>query len=261
MKTLFALFALCAVSASAFKLMTYQIHFGLDTNNVANLSWTAAVINEQQATMCAIQAVDVRTTKQAESSHNYLAEHTNLKYNAFHTTVPKQGGKYGIGMLSALTPNATLEFPYHAPDGNPGTCITEDAYCRGATATRVELEAGKFIWFVSTHFGLDETERMNEAHQLVTEIIPALATPYEAVFVGGNFNVQPSSEVYAYLTGEAGLTDMWTICGSGDGFTYPSTGPDARIDYIFQKGSAFKCTAAQVINSHASDHMAVVYTF
>ena len=55
MKTLLALFVLCAAGVSAFKLMTYQIHFGLDTNNVANLSWTAAVINEQQATMCAIQ--------------------------------------------------------------------------------------------------------------------------------------------------------------------------------------------------------------
>ena len=261
MKTLFALFVLCAASASAFKLMTYNIHFGIPYEGDANLEWTASTIADIDPLLCGLNEVDIHTKRQDHDTPSFLSERTNLKYHVYHQTVPNGSGKYGIAMLSQLRPNAMIEFSYHYPNGTQPVCITEDAYCRGAIAIRVEVAPGKDVWYVVTHLGLDATERLNQVKQLATELFPALSQPYESVFLVGDFNFQPSEEPYKYLTEEMGWTDMWTVCGEGDGYTFDAKNPSRRIDYMFQKPATFKCIKAEIPDTLASDHRPLVYTF
>ena len=53
------------------------------------------------------------------------------------------------------------------------------------------------------------------------------------------------------------FVDAWTRGGTGDGFTYPATGPNARIDYILTTPDV-DVASARTTTSPASDHLPVI---
>jgi endonuclease/exonuclease/phosphatase family metal-dependent hydrolase len=76
-----------------------------------------------------------------------------------------------------------------------------------------------------------------------------------AILLGGDFNSTPSGTPYRMLQGP--LDDTWAAVGSGAGFTHPSGGPNARIDWLMYGGENIRPTSASVIGVGASDHMPV----
>jgi endonuclease/exonuclease/phosphatase (EEP) superfamily protein YafD len=53
--------------------------------------------------------------------------------------------------------------------------------------------------------------------------------------------------------------DAWEAAGAGDGFTYSSTDPKSRIDYIWlHPANHWRVLKAQVLSSEASDHLPVL---
>lgn len=91
-------------------------------------------------------------------------------------------------------------------------------------------------------------------------------------FYAGDFNVVPDSEGILALKGldDGVFSDAWTLARPDDsGFTYPSSGPDRRIDYIFAKSGTVQraepssCTlytnASQ--GTRVSDHLGVLCDF
>ena len=64
-----------------------------------------------------------------------------------------------------------------------------------------------------------------------TERIAALLAPVRTpVILLGDLNAPPGAPELAPLAPR--FVDAWTRGGTGDGFTYPATGPTARIDYV-----------------------------
>jgi endonuclease/exonuclease/phosphatase family metal-dependent hydrolase len=54
------------------------------------------------------------------------------------------------------------------------------------------------------------------------------------------------------------FVDVWERIGQGDGFSYSTTQPQKRIDYIFLKSDALVPVKMWVVKSDASDHLPVV---
>lgn len=71
----------------------------------------------------------------------------------------------------------------------------------------------------------------------------------------GDLNARPEAPELAPLWET--LTDAWQVAGAGDGFTYPATTPDRRIDYVAVAGD-ITVTAAAVPDTRASDHRPLV---
>jgi len=73
----------------------------------------------------------------------------------------------------------------------------------------------------------------------------------------GDLNASPGSpEVDALLTR---FTDAWVEAGIGDGFTFSSSDPRFRIDYVLTSRD-LAVRAAAVVVSDSSDHLPVVAT-
>jgi endonuclease/exonuclease/phosphatase family metal-dependent hydrolase len=77
------------------------------------------------------------------------------------------------------------------------------------------------------------------------------------VVVAGDFNDTPGSRTWTAMAEQ--FDDVWLLAGAGDGFTFPSTGPDRRIDYIWLgKGAPLRPLRSWVPRTGASDHLPLV---
>ncbi|HZU12605.1 MAG TPA: endonuclease/exonuclease/phosphatase family protein [Chloroflexota bacterium] len=130
--------------------------------------------------------------------------------------------------------------------------------------------AGRPIHVFNTHFSLSARARLQnaqEAHRFVDEV----SGPEPAVLMG-DLNDLPASLPLRFLTGaedvegvRGSLTDCWHEAhGEGPGYTYPSSGPVRRIDYILARHAGPGPIQAQLAGCHPrdgvypSDHLAVV---
>ena len=104
-------------------------------------------------------------------------------------------------------------------------------YPRGALLVRARSDAGPSLWLVSTHFGLNGTERGEQAEALLRLVTGFGRAP---VVVGGDLNATPEMGAPARIAAE--LIDAWAVAGRGAGSTFPASRPEARIDYIFVSG-------------------------
>jgi endonuclease/exonuclease/phosphatase family metal-dependent hydrolase len=112
---------------------------------------------------------------------------------------------------------------------------------------------------VSVHLGLEGAERGRHVQQLL-EILRGIDEP---VVVGGDMNAHPEDAVSATIA--ATLPDVWTRIGGSDardhgqgqGRTFPSSGPTARIDYLFT-GPSFRPLRVRTSGGTVSDHLMVI---
>ena len=105
------------------------------------------------------------------------------------------------------------------------------------------------MWTISIHLGLSPVERASHVREL-TELCTAL--PPAPIVVGGDLNASPGEPAPAWLA--ARFRDAWTTVGVGDGATFPSWSPAARIDYVFATRD-LASESAFVGRSLASDHL------
>jgi endonuclease/exonuclease/phosphatase family metal-dependent hydrolase len=120
-------------------------------------------------------------------------------------------------------------------------------YPRGALVADVDE------WFsvVSVHLGLSGPERGRHVRQLLDSIESSTGR----FVIGGDLNVRPGDPGPSALAAHA--TDCWAALGEGEGFTFPSDRPSARIDYLFA-GAAVQPLRAWTAGGTASDHLMVV---
>lgn len=126
-------------------------------------------------------------------------------------------------------------------------------YPRGALIAQLRHPEGDELTAVSTHLGLRPTERLRHARELL-----AFASAGTLV-LGGDLNELPDGRAVTLLG--MGLTDAWSVAGSGPGATIPSDAPIARIDYVFA-GGGVRVLGVRVPGgpfvTGASDHLPVV---
>lgn len=145
---------------------------------------------------------------------------------------------------------------------------SEDGHQRVVLAARIcAPSAGEFT-FISTHFSLSDAMEVSNAHEMA-EFADALAKERwpGPVIAMGDYNAEPSSSAYAYLTGEAGFGDAWTAAaareGPENGFSWarvPGDPTTKRCDYCFYKnfGGAAPVKIAPAVATIPSEFHCVV---
>jgi endonuclease/exonuclease/phosphatase family metal-dependent hydrolase len=122
---------------------------------------------------------------------------------------------------------------------------------RGVLLARVG-RAGIRLWAMSLHLGLHPASRRRNAEELANLVLSL----DESVVAGGDLNETPDGKAATWLGDR--FWDAWAHGGEGEGDTFPSTDPTARIDYLFAT-EQLRIDAAITVRTpqaaEASDHL------
>ena len=233
--------------------LVYNIHAGKDARGIHNLQRVADAVHNAGADLVLLQEVDRFTTRSGgEDQIARLAALTRMN-SAFGNTLDYQGGQYGIALLSRwpIVRDTLFPLPIDPPQARAGGSYEP----RGALYAAIDLGRDTLHVF-NTHLDAsrDDQFRRQEARVLL-ELVRPLLDRRAMVLVGGDLNSTPESAVIALLTADR-LSDAWPRCGSSDGFSFPDSLPMRRIDYLLLS-PGLSCSAATVLNAHASDHRAL----
>ena len=234
----------------ALRVLVYNIHAGKDAAGVDNLARIADVIRDHRADVVLLQEVDrgMRRSGGIDQPAE-LARRTGYSM-AFGKSLDFDGGEYGVAVLARwpVVRDTVLPLPVDPPQRRSGGVTTP----RAALVATVAVPGGP-VTVVNTHLDptRDDRWRRQEIRQ-VAAAATALHSTRARVLVGGDFNSEPGSAAQADAT-EGGLRDAWTVCGRGDGLTFPADSAVKRIDYLYLTGDA-TCDDAVVPRTTASDH-------
>jgi endonuclease/exonuclease/phosphatase family metal-dependent hydrolase len=112
--------------------------------------------------------------------------------------------------------------------------------------------AGARVEVVSVHLGLVDPERVRHAR----ELSDLLAASRQWVIVGGDLNEGPDAPAASWMAER--YWDAFATAGTGEGSTFPSGAPRARIDYLFVSDGVRVERAWVGGNPRASDHLPVL---
>jgi len=229
-----------------FRVMTYNIHHGQGPDGQFDLERIAELIKLEKADIVALQEVDRGTLRTARRDlPAELARLTGMNF-VFEKNIDYQGGEYGNAILTRFPILEVTNLHYS---------MTQAQEQRGLLQALLGVEGRKLL-FMSTHLDYrSAAERLRNVAQ-IREVREA--APDRPVIVCGDFNDGPGSQIHKRLS--EFLTDVWNIAGNGNGFTFSSTRPLSRIDYIWiSKGVV--AVKAWIPQSKASDHLSIVAEF
>ena len=233
------------------RVMSYNIQAG-----AGHLDSIGAAIARERPDLVALQEVDVHWSvrsgfaDQARELANRL--HMDVRFAPIYSLPSDSTGQpmreFGVALLSS--------FPIVRWSNDTITRLSTQHVNPVPTPMPGLLEAtvsvrGRSLQFFTTHldYRADPTVRRLQVADMLRRIDTT-----RAVILAGDLNATPDAPELAPLFRV--LRDTWPS-DSGAGFTYPSTAPAKRIDYVLTS-SGFKATRASVTSSQASDHRAVV---
>lgn len=250
----FGLLVLLPGTASAtervLKVLSYNIHHARGVDDVVDISRIAEVIKTSGADLVALQEVD--KTVERSGGIDIPAELARLTgfHPLFRKNIDFQGGEYGNAILSRYP---ILE------SGNLHYKMLREGEQRGVLHAVVEIQGDRLV-FACTHLDYrpDNAERLSNAEELhkLTQSFGDMP-----VILCGDFNDFPGKELHQKM--QTWMTDAWTAgADKGDGFTFSSTDPNRRIDYVyFTRPDRLSVSAGSVLKSQASDHLPLLVTF
>lgn len=225
-----------AKSAGDFTVMSYNVRNCRGMDDVVDYARVAAVINKHRPAVVALQELDSATQRSnGVVVLDTLAVLTGM-YKCFSPSIDFQGGKYGVGLLSAEKPIGYQVFPL------PG---------REEKRSLLVVEFDKYF-FCSTHWTLTREDRITTA-QRVNQVLASLSKP---VLIAGDFNAGPDTPEIALML------EKWVMLNQPDIPTIPSENPTRCIDFIF--GSRTPGISWEVLQTSvgqepvASDHLPVL---
>ena len=199
------------------KLMSYNLRFG----ELASMEQFAQYISSEQPDIVALQECDW-ATKRTRAPHqngvrfvNELAYHTGM-FGAYGKSINYAGGYYGIGLLSKY-PILRFERVLLPNDGK-----TEQ---RSILVADIELPGGKVITFVNTHLEVKTAKMRIEQVEFIKEYLKDCPNQ---LFLAGDMNAIPDTKEMEMLREE--WNDLTNRV-----FTYHSSRPEIKIDYIYTK--------------------------
>lgn len=233
------------------RVLCYNIHYGQGTDGVYDVERLAKVINDAKPDLVALQEVDVHVERSGRIHQaSRLAELTGMAIR-FGPTQHYQGGLFGNAVLTKLPILDVLIQPLPYTESTP-ELVT---YPRAAIAVTVEVNDGKPLRFISTHFQHNvPVDRLAEAKSINQHF----GNDDLRTILAGDFNAKPDSEPILELE------KHWTHAASEPYTpTAPSKNPRSRIDYItYRPAEAFKVVREEVIDEPlASDHCPVFAVF
>jgi len=229
------------------KVLTFNILHGATTKGDFNLDVLANVIKKSDADFVALQEVDFKTKRAKQYDLvTELGWRTKMA-PIFARAMSFDGGEYGEGVLSKYSFLSTrnVDLPYSK--GNEP---------RAALEVTTVLKSGDTISFVATHLDhlKDETDRIAQVKK-VNEVFSENKYP---TILAGDLNAIPDSKTIKILE------KLWkpTYDKKNVKYTYPSTNPSKKIDYImFYPKNRWRVIKTEVIqDTIASDHCAYLVT-
>ncbi|MCL2744976.1 MAG: endonuclease/exonuclease/phosphatase family protein [Planctomycetaceae bacterium] len=223
------------------RILTYNIHVGVGMDKKLDLPRIAKVISDLKPDLVALQEVDrfADRTKKVDQIEE-LKKLTGM-HGTFGKTIPIAGGEYGIAVLSRFP---IIEEKYSQL---PQLEKHED---RGVIAIKVNIN-GKMLIFGSTHFCHMNKERRAKQAEKINELFADGKNDF--TIIGGDFNAKPDEQTIKTLR------EKW-FDATDENFTYSSTDPKIKIDYIFYRPKdVLKVKSTEVIKEPlASDHLPVL---
>lgn len=225
------------------RVASYNIKHGRGNDEIVDLERTAGVLCALAPDIVGLQEVDNRVARSGGVDEPERLGALLGLHHAFGAFMPYQGGEYGMAILSRYPIASTRAIPL--PDGHEP---------RVALVVEVTLPDGRALTVVNVHFDWadDDGFRFAQATTLSTEL-DRLTTPYVLL---GDFNDVPESRTLSLFRERAEEAAKPTH----DRLTFPSTGPEKEIDYIFYSpASQFTVREVRVIDEPmASDHRPVL---
>ena len=232
------------------RVMTYNVHACLGRRNRPTVDGIVSILKRAAPDVIAMQELDVDRPRSG-FQHQARAIAERLRYHFHFTpTLEREGGQYGIGLLSAQPTELVSELMLPARRDEQ----------RAAQLLRARVE-GHTLTLLHTHLSVRPLERRLQLSALLNT--PWLGEPARRshLIVCGDLNATPGSPVYRALAER--LRD---VQGPGSRTfrpqaTWPANLPLLRLDHIFV-GSAFEVSAALVPRwaplQHSSDHLPLI---
>ena len=198
--------------ADTLRLMTYNVGvFGKYVEDSAPM--IASMIKEMGANTCALNELDSCNTRHNVYQAKYLAECLGEGWDyAFGKAISYRGGSYGEGLVTRDT--VINRYNITLPQGEGA----EQRVC-------AVIETPKYV-YASVHLDhVSSVAALEQARIVTTTLQKAYYKSHKHVFLCGDMNVTPESEVMKYYF------KHWTNL-SGTGVSFPSRDSKICIDYI-----------------------------
>lgn len=155
--------------------------------------------------------------------------------------------------LRRSIPNAVLvRPPWRVVERQVAVFGREGRTLRRGAVVAVIGRAGMRVTAVAVHLGLAGAERLRH----VRELTDLLAGRHGRTLMGGDLNEGPDGRAVAWISQR--YWDAFAGAGDGDGYTFPSREPRARIDYLFVSEGIRVDRAWVGAAAKASDHLPVI---
>jgi endonuclease/exonuclease/phosphatase family metal-dependent hydrolase len=238
------LFPLSRVPASdVLRVMTYNIHQGLNADIYMDLEEIAGVIEDQDADIIGLNEVN-----RGRANNGYT---DTLAFISHRLHMPYV---YGANFVDGQYGNAVLSrYPIDAWENRHYAANTTEV--RGLLHAVIDLGAGREVNFFSTHLDHIGGSQNARAAQ-VLEAVDIIGS--ERTIFSGDLNAPPEASEMQPLYQGAWL-DALETGGLDDAFTFWSDRRQ-RIDYVFFTPD-LQLARAAVVQTRASDHLPVVVDF
>ena len=226
------------------RILTFNILHGATMQGNFDLDRIAAVIQQTNPDLVALQEVDFKTNRAKQYDlATELGWRTKMA-PLFGKAMNYDGGAYGEGVLTKMPIIASRNIPLpHSPGNEP----------RSALEVTGELMTGDTICFIGTH--LEHQRSCTDRIDQVNEINRVFLQNRFPTILAGDLNDTPESEAISILKRHWKDSE-----GVNHNPTYPSNNPQRKINYIlYHPANQWKVLKHKVIcDSIASDHCAVL---
>jgi endonuclease/exonuclease/phosphatase family metal-dependent hydrolase len=235
------------------RAVTFNVHHGVGMDDELNLERIAVTIESLHADVVGLQEVDRCFGERSDfvDQPRVLSRRLGMRlaYGPALDLEPLRPGdprrRYGSAVLSR-----------YRIVGRTNTLLPRTVPVEQRALLRARIDLGdRLIDVYTTHLEAhDHKQRALQAGAVATTI----ATPPDGpCLLLADLNARPDGVEMTAIA--AVLDDGWRV-GTGQGFTYPSTAPNRRIDVVLHSPNVVP-RAAAVVGTNASDHRAVVVDF
>lgn len=229
--------AIVPAPARTLKVMTYNVHNGVGLDRQRNHSRIAGIIAAQKPDVVGIQEVDSATVRAA---NRYVLGELGLLTSMTPLYAPAidfDGGKYGIGILTARQPVTVRRIPL------PG---------REEPRMMIVADYGDYA-LINTHLSLTAADA-EASVKIIEDVLGKLGD--KPVILTGDLNSLPQSPAINRLL------EHFRIVSPEATPTFPANGPTEQIDYIMvSSNTPCSVTRADVLpDTVASDHRPLLVT-
>ena len=214
------------------RVMSYNIRNGMGMDDVTDYQRIADVITGVTPDVVAIQELDSVTNRSKGVDVLGRLAGLTAMYAVYGASIPFDGGKYGVGVLSKEKPISWKRIPL------PG---------REEPRSLLLVEFQQYV-IGCTHFSLTREDRETS----VTIIDQAVKDFDKPVFLAGDINATPDSPVLK------AFQKNWQILSDTAKHTIPAGNAVRTIDYILgytPKRYTYSVWQNRVLNTQASDHL------